>query len=156
MQFKTLAFALFAAAVSADSLQELISQIPSCAKPCLDDASTKIGCSTTDNKCQCTKIDDLTTEAIGCVSTSCSADDLTETTQLSTQICLAVAQDIGGATYSSVLSSAGAAATSAIGSLTGVSATSASTTPSATATPGAGHRAAAGLGFAAAMAALAL
>lgn len=79
MQFKTLAIALFAAAVSADSLQELISQIPSCAKPCLDDASTKIGCSTTDNKCQCSKIDDLTTQAIGCVSSSCSADDLTGT-----------------------------------------------------------------------------
>ncbi|OTA53948.1 hypothetical protein K449DRAFT_469653 [Hypoxylon sp. EC38] len=156
MQFKTLAVALFAAAVSADSLQELISQIPSCAKPCLDDASTKIGCSTTDNKCQCSKIDDLTTQAIGCVSTSCSADDLTETTQLSTQICLAVAQDVGGATYSSVLSSAGAAATSAIASLTGASATSASTSATPTASPGAGHRAAAGLGFAAAMAAFAL
>ncbi|KAI1140092.1 hypothetical protein F5Y05DRAFT_306534 [Hypoxylon sp. FL0543] len=158
MQFKTLAFALFAAAVSADSLQQLVSQIPSCAKPCLDDASTKIGCATTDNQCQCTKIDDLTTQAIGCVSTSCSADDLTETTQLSTQICLAVAQDVGGAAYSSALSSAGAAATSEIGSITGASATSASasTTPTATPTPGAGHRAAAGLGFAAAMAAFAL
>ncbi|KAI1099535.1 hypothetical protein F4804DRAFT_349299 [Jackrogersella minutella] len=154
MQFRTLALAFFAAAsVSADSVQELVAEIPSCAKPCLDDASTKIGCSTTDNTCQCSKITDLTTEAIGCVSTSCSADDLADTTKLSSEICAAVAADAGTAAASSALSSAGSAATSAVGSILG-SATSATATP--TATTGAGNRAVAGLGFAAAMAALAL
>ncbi|KAF3058119.1 putative cfem domain-containing protein [Daldinia childiae] len=153
MQFKTLAIALFAAAVTAESLQELISQIPSCAKPCLDSASTKVGCSTTDNKCQCSKIDDLTKEAITCVSTSCSADELVDTTKLSGEICANVAAAAGGAAVSSAISSASAAATSAIGSVIG-SATDAASTP--TATPGAGNRAVAGLGFAAAIAALAL
>ncbi|KAI1395586.1 hypothetical protein F4819DRAFT_181127 [Hypoxylon fuscum] len=152
MQFKTLAIAFFAAAAAAESLQELIAEIPSCAKPCLDDASTKIGCSTTDNSCQCSKIDDLTKEAITCVSTSCNSDDLTKTTKLSAQICAAVAVDAGGAAASSIVSSAGAAATSAINSITGSTTTAA--TP--TATSGAGNRAAAGFGFAAAMAALAL
>ncbi|KAI1808837.1 hypothetical protein F4811DRAFT_499128 [Daldinia bambusicola] len=154
MQFKTLAIALFAAAATAESIQELISQIPSCAKPCLDNASTKIGCSTTDNKCQCNKIDDLTQEAITCVSTSCNSDDLTKATKLSGEICAAVAADAGGAAASSLISSASAAATSAIGSAVTGSATDAASAP--TETPGAGNRAAAGLGFAVAMAALAL
>ncbi|KAI2775672.1 hypothetical protein F4815DRAFT_450051 [Daldinia loculata] len=154
MQFKTLAIALFAAAVTAESLQELISEIPSCAKPCLDSASTKVGCSTTDNKCQCSKIDDLTQEAITCVSTSCNTDDLAKTTKVSGEICANVAVAAGGAAVSSVISSASAAATSAIGSVVFGSATDAASTP--TATPGAGNRAVAGLGFAAAMAALAL
>ncbi|KAI1086564.1 hypothetical protein F5B19DRAFT_131349 [Rostrohypoxylon terebratum] len=155
MQFTTLALALFAAAVSAQSTAQLISQIPSCAKPCLDDASTKIGCSTTDTSCQCSKIDSLTTQAIGCVSISCSADDLTQTTKLSAEICASIASDAGSAAASSAVSSAGSAATSVIASLTGATATSATT--GATATPtGAGTRAVAGLGFAAAVAALAL
>ncbi|KAI2467432.1 hypothetical protein F4781DRAFT_312116 [Annulohypoxylon bovei var. microspora] len=157
MQFTALALALFAAAsVSAQSTQELISQIPSCAKPCLDDASTKIGCSTTDTTCQCGKIDDLTTQAIGCVSTSCSADDLTETTKLSAEICAVAAANAGGAAASSVVSSAGSAATSAIASLTGATATSSTTSATTTPATGAGNRAVAGLGFAAAVAALAL
>ncbi|KAI0896675.1 hypothetical protein F4806DRAFT_436334 [Annulohypoxylon nitens] len=156
MQFTTLALALFAAAVSAQSTEQLISQIPSCAKPCLDDASTKIGCSTTDTSCQCSKIDDLTTQAIGCVSTSCSADDLTQTTKLSAEICAAIASDAGSAAASSAVSSAGSAATSVIASLTGATATSATTSATATPTTGAGNRAVAGLGFAAAVAALAL
>ncbi|KAI8965187.1 hypothetical protein F5Y11DRAFT_21128 [Daldinia sp. FL1419] len=154
MQFKTLAIALFAATVAAESVQELISQIPSCAKPCLDKASTTIGCKTTDSMCQCGKIDDLTKEAITCVSTSCSADDLTETTKLSGEICAAVAVDAGNDAFSSAVSGASAAATSAIGSVVFGSSTGAAPTP--TATPGAGNRAVAGLGFAAAVAALAL
>ncbi|KAI1466216.1 uncharacterized protein F4812DRAFT_100326 [Daldinia caldariorum] len=154
MQFKTLAVALFAAAAAAESVQELISQIPACAKPCLDSASTKIGCSTTDSKCQCSKIDDLTQESITCVSTSCDSDGLTKMTKLSGEICAAVAADAGGAAASSLISSASAAATSAIGSAVSSSVTDAAS--SSTETPGAGNRAAAGLGFAVAMAALAL
>ncbi|KAI6080507.1 hypothetical protein F4821DRAFT_58425 [Hypoxylon rubiginosum] len=152
MQFKTLAVAFFAAAVAADSVSDLVSQIPSCAKTCLDNASTAIGCSTTDTSCQCSKFDDLTKEGITCVSTSCTTDDLTKTTKLSAQICAAVAENAGGAAASSIVSSAGAAVTSAINSITGTGAT-----PTATpATPAAGNRAVVGLGFAAAMAALAL
>ncbi|KAI0383330.1 hypothetical protein F5Y04DRAFT_32804 [Hypomontagnella monticulosa] len=154
MQFRTLALTLFATAVAAQSAQELIAEIPSCAKPCLDSASTKIGCSTTDVKCQCGKIDDLTSEAITCVSTSCNTDDLSKTTKLSAQICGAVALGAGGDAVTSLVSSASAAATSAIGSAVFGSATDATTTP--TATPAAGNRAVAGLGFAAAIAALAL
>ncbi|KAI1394375.1 uncharacterized protein F4822DRAFT_424854 [Hypoxylon trugodes] len=148
MQFKTFAIAFFAGAVAAQSAQQLISEIPSCAKPCLDKASQAIGCSTTDNKCQCSKMDDLTTQAITCVSSECSVDDLTKATQLSAQICAAVAEDAGGAAATSAVSSASAALTSAVGDIVG--------TATPTATPGAGNRAAAGLGFAAAMAALAL
>ncbi|KAL7622851.1 hypothetical protein AAE478_006530 [Parahypoxylon ruwenzoriense] len=153
MQFKTLALSLFVAVAAAESVQELISQIPSCAKPCLDSASTSIGCSTTDNKCQCSNINNLIQEAAGCVSTSCSANDLGETTQLSTRICAAVALEAGGDAVSSVISGASAAVTSVVGEVTG---TGTDSTPTATATPGAGHRSVAGLGFAAVVAALAL
>ncbi|XXH04153.1 hypothetical protein Hte_010566 [Hypoxylon texense] len=152
MQFKTLAVTLFAAVAAAQSITELISEIPTCAKSCLDNASTAIGCSTTDAQCQCSKFDDLTKEAITCVSTSCSTDDLTKTTKLSAQICAAVAEGAGSAAASSIVSSAGAAITSAVNSVVGGTTTGA--TP--TATPAAGSRAAAGLGFAAAIAALAL
>ncbi|KAI1778527.1 hypothetical protein F4818DRAFT_406377 [Hypoxylon cercidicola] len=152
MQFKTLAVALFATAAAAQSLPQLISQIPSCAKPCLDNASTAIGCSNTDANCQCSKFDDLTKEAITCVSTSCSTDDLTKTTKLSAQICAVVAEGAAGSAASSIVSSASAAVTSAVNSVLGGTATGA--TP--TATPAAGNRAVAGLGFAAAIAALAL
>ncbi|KAI0179477.1 hypothetical protein GGR52DRAFT_308142 [Hypoxylon sp. FL1284] len=151
MQLKTLTFALFAAVVAADSVTDLVSQIPSCAKSCLDSASTKIGCSATDNRCQCTKLDDLTKEAISCVSSSCTADDLTKTTKLSAEICAAVAADAGGDAASSIMSKAGAVATSAVDSVFG-----SDTTATPTATPGAGNRATAGLGLAAAIAALAL
>ena len=78
----------------------------------------------------------------------------TETTKLSAQICGAVALGAGGDAVTSLVSSASAAATSAIGSAVFGSATDATTTP--TATPAAGNRAVAGLGFAAAIAALAL
>ncbi|KAI1085194.1 hypothetical protein F5B20DRAFT_521326 [Whalleya microplaca] len=155
MQFKTLALSLFVAVAAADSVSELISQIPSCAKPCLDDASTKVGCSTTDNKCQCSKMDDLTKQAITCVSTSCAASDLTKVSELSAKICTAVAAGAGSDTASSLVASASGALTSAAGSLTGASA-SATATSTPTASPGAGSRAGVGMGLAAAMAALAL
>lgn len=79
MQFKTLALALLASAAAADSVQELVSELPACAKKCLDDASAQIGCSATDVKCQCGKFTDLTDAAIGCLSLTCSSDELSGT-----------------------------------------------------------------------------
>ncbi|KAI5925161.1 hypothetical protein F4810DRAFT_91612 [Camillea tinctor] len=133
MQFKPLALALFVALVSADSVQDLVSQIPSCAKTCLDNASTTIGCATTDLACQCDKKTDLTKAAIVCVQGACSSDDLKKTTTVSAELCLAVAQQGVGSAVSSAVSSATAAAGSAVTSALGLSGT-ASGTATATAT----------------------
>ncbi|KAI1496343.1 hypothetical protein F5X99DRAFT_75620 [Biscogniauxia marginata] len=136
MQFKAVALALLVTAVSADSVEELLTQIPSCAKSCLDNASTSIGCGTTDTWCQCDKKTDLTKAAIVCVQGACSSDDLKKTTTVSAELCLAVAQQSAGDAASSIVASATAAAgsglasasnaiTSAIGSATATPSTDA-------------------------------
>ncbi|KAJ3476877.1 hypothetical protein NLG97_g8992 [Lecanicillium saksenae] len=51
------------------------SDIPSCAKPCLDDAVTKgTKCSTTDYACICPHISELQGAATSCVLEKCGAD----------------------------------------------------------------------------------
>ena len=79
MQFKTVAFSLFTAIVAAESIDQLVSEIPSCATTCLSDAATKAGCAVDDYTCQCANILDITTNAVPCVSGACSSDDLTST-----------------------------------------------------------------------------
>ncbi|KAK5628898.1 hypothetical protein RRF57_004613 [Xylaria bambusicola] len=76
MQFKNIALSLFVAAVAAESVDELVKQIPSCATTCLNDGAKKVGCAVDDYKCQCGKITDITSDAIPCVSAACSSDDL--------------------------------------------------------------------------------
>ncbi|KAI0438817.1 hypothetical protein F4803DRAFT_74844 [Xylaria telfairii] len=67
----TAAILALAAAVSAQSL----SDIPTCAQPCIDDARTKeTSCSATDYKCICDNIDKLTAAGTSCVLSSCGAD----------------------------------------------------------------------------------
>ncbi|KAI3326847.1 hypothetical protein HD806DRAFT_419076 [Xylariaceae sp. AK1471] len=186
MQFKTVVLSLFVAAAAAKSIDEIVAEIPSCAKPCLDDGSTKAGCAVDDHKCQCTNIDALTSNSIICISTGCNKDDLATTSQVTSELCLAVAQQVGDDTISSVVqsitsaagsafseatSAAGSALTSATGaagsaltSATGAagsaftSATGAagSATPSATQTPAAANQAVAGMGMVGAAAIFAL
>ena len=116
MQAKTLAFALFASLAAAQSVQELLEQIPSCAVPCIADASQVIGCAIDDNACQCRRADELTSEAIFCVSTDCEPEDLGTTTDVSTRICLLIAAQAGGDAAESAGPSTTAAGTSAISS----------------------------------------
>ncbi|KAI0009942.1 hypothetical protein F4779DRAFT_335518 [Xylariaceae sp. FL0662B] len=160
MQLRALAAFSFVAVgtviAADDSVQDLISQIPSCATSCLDKASKAVGCAAGDNKCQCGKMDDLSQEALPCVSTSCEPSDLSTVTELSAKICAKVAVDAGGAAASSLVSSATGALGSAIGATATGASASASATSTPSATPGAGSRAGVGMGLAAAMAALAL
>ncbi|KAI0528310.1 hypothetical protein F5B22DRAFT_584566 [Xylaria bambusicola] len=163
MQFKTIALSLFVAVVAAESVDQLVKQIPSCATTCLNDAAKKAGCAVDDYKCQCDKILDITTDAIPCVSGACSGDDLTKTSQVTTQLCLAVAQQVGDDTYSSAIESL----TSSIGSATRTANPSeatesgsagSATTDASPAPTGAANQAVAAMGVvgAAAMLALAL
>ncbi|KAK8085361.1 hypothetical protein PG997_006632 [Apiospora hydei] len=75
MQFKTIVLSAFVALAAAESIQELVAQIPACTKKCLDDASKQIGCDASDNKCQCGKLDDLTAKATPCII-ACTDDDM--------------------------------------------------------------------------------
>ncbi|KAI1363820.1 hypothetical protein F5Y08DRAFT_231591 [Xylaria arbuscula] len=169
MQFKTLALSLFAAVAAAESIDQLVAEIPSCATTCLNDAAKKAGCAVDDYTCQCTNILSITTDALPCVSGACSTDDLTKTSETTSNLCLQVAQQAGGDAYNSALdslTSAIASATSSIGSeITGTATSTTATqtsdaasagSASPTATPGAANQAVAGMGMVGAAAIFAL
>ncbi|KAI1814007.1 hypothetical protein GGS20DRAFT_440289 [Poronia punctata] len=172
MQYKTLLLSIFVAAAAAKSIDEIVSEIPSCAKPCLDDASKDAGCDVDDHKCQCKSIDAITKSALVCLTTKCEGEDLKTASKVSGELCLAVAGKDGGDKITSavdhVTSAAGGAFTSATGaagsaftSATGALTIQTSTSVSATVSPsptGAANQAGAGIGMvgAAAMLALAL
>ncbi|CAJ2502209.1 Uu.00g096030.m01.CDS01 [Anthostomella pinea] len=139
MHFQTALVALFAAVAAAETIDQLVAQIPSCATPCLASAAKSVGCGVSDANCQCEHITDLTKSALMCVSGACNQDDLKTTSETSTQICLAVAQQAGDSASSSALASASGAATSAASSLSSTaSSATASATPAAAAHAGAG------------------
>ncbi|KAK8069844.1 hypothetical protein PG994_006460 [Apiospora phragmitis] len=165
MQFKTIVLSAFVALAAAETIQELVAQIPACTKKCLDDASKQIGCDTTDNKCQCGKLDDLTSKATPCII-ACTNDDMSKTIELSGKICAKVGSAQIGSAVSSVasdvstkvgsaLSTASAKATSVYGDITATASHAASTS---TPTPAAAGRnmVGAGAGLAAAVVAMAL
>ncbi|EMR64030.1 hypothetical protein MGN70_007222 [Eutypa lata] len=148
MQFRIIALSLVASLVAADSVQDLIAQVPQCAVPCLNNAAKKVGCSATDNSCKCNKSTELASQAIVCVSSSCSTDELGKTTELTSEICLAVLKQAGGDAANSAVSSAGAAATSAISDALDLpSATAAATGSSTTPTTADAVRVGAGMGL---------
>ncbi|KAI0879052.1 hypothetical protein GGS24DRAFT_277683 [Hypoxylon argillaceum] len=119
MQFKTAALSLFVALAAADSISDLAAQIPSCATSCLNDGAKQAGCATTDYTCQCTNIASITSSSGLCIATACSSDDLQKTSQATTNLCLAVAEQVGGDTFTSALDSLTGAAGSAFTSATG-------------------------------------
>ncbi|KAI0017052.1 hypothetical protein F4780DRAFT_796862 [Xylariomycetidae sp. FL0641] len=148
MQLKPLLVAALAAVAAADSIGDLVKQIPQCAKGCLDAASKEAGCDATDTACVCAHGTEVTKNAIGCLNSGCSQEDLSETTKLSTQICMAEAKGASGSAAASAMASATASMSAG--------ATDASSKPSVT--PGAGAHVKAGMGLvgAAALAAIAL
>ncbi|GAP84600.1 putative CFEM domain-containing protein [Rosellinia necatrix] len=119
MQFKTAALSLFVALAAADSIDDIAAKIPACAKTCLNDGSTAAGCAVSDHKCQCSEIDAITKNSILCITSSCDGDDLNETTKVTTELCLAVAQQVGDDTFSSAVDSITSKAAGAFTSATG-------------------------------------
>lgn len=79
MQFKNLAFSLFVAAATADTLTDLVMSIPSCALTCLVTSASNIGCGVTDYSCQCNKAAALQSDAQSCVAAACSTADQAST-----------------------------------------------------------------------------
>ena len=73
--------ALFAAAVAAQSVDELVSQIPECAVSCIRDAAAGQGCSEGDYACECSHMDEVSGGAALCQvslpeADRCSGDDI--------------------------------------------------------------------------------
>ncbi|KAI8951205.1 hypothetical protein F4801DRAFT_546001 [Xylaria longipes] len=94
MKYIVSALAL-AAAVSAQSL----SDIPTCAQPCIDDARTKeTSCGADDYKCICDNIDKLQAAATSCVLSACGADTALSQVLPAVQAFCTAVENGGGAT----------------------------------------------------------
>ncbi|KAK8004915.1 hypothetical protein PG990_010952 [Apiospora arundinis] len=149
MQFQTLAATAFFAALAAAAPQAqqgggLIAGLPTCALPCFQEGSVKVGCTAGDFACVCTKLDAFTKESAGCIAAACKPEDLlrqdkyqdanlirfspqTALQSASTQLCKAA---LAGASSSSA---AAPAAPSATASASAPAKASASATASASA-----------------------
>lgn len=86
MQFRTLAFTAFCAAMAAAAPQQqapgggsssqLAAQLPTCALPCFQEGSAKVGCTAGDFACTCTKLDAFTQVAAPCFAKACKPEEL--------------------------------------------------------------------------------
>lgn len=73
--FSTIVISVLVALSAAANTQDLVSQIPACAKTCLNNAAKNAGCDVSDIKCQCEKLIQMTGDARPCISSGCSVDD---------------------------------------------------------------------------------
>ncbi|KAK1976938.1 hypothetical protein LZ30DRAFT_567526, partial [Colletotrichum cereale] len=79
---------MLVAIVAADTVNELVDQIPTCAVNCIRDAAQAVNCDITDFACSCSKITELTPNVVSCLATSgCSTADQAKVFQLTPQIC---------------------------------------------------------------------
>ncbi|KAM0809183.1 hypothetical protein AB5N19_09526 [Seiridium cardinale] len=134
MQFKNLAFSLLVAVAAADSVDQLVTQIPSCALTCLISGSSKVGCAVTDYACQCNNASALQDDVTPCVSSSCSASDAATALTVSGEICVAVGVTSVTSGIASATSAAGSAASSISSSLASGASSVTATSTSATST----------------------
>lgn len=70
---------IFAASASLASAAYTTSDIPSCAISCFETGAPQVGCTVTDQMCQCAKASELTDKVTGCVVGACSAEDALST-----------------------------------------------------------------------------
>ncbi|KAK8092957.1 hypothetical protein PG999_014544 [Apiospora kogelbergensis] len=140
MQFQTLAFTAFCAAMAAAAPQQqapgggsssqLAAQLPTCALPCFQEGSAKVGCTAGDFACTCTKLDAFTQVAAPCFAKACKPEELVAIQSAASEICKAALTGAGAAGPSS--SAAAPAGPSATASASSSAKASASATASAT------------------------
>ncbi|KAF2963490.1 hypothetical protein GQX73_g10086 [Xylaria multiplex] len=147
MQFKAVAISLFLALAAAqtfmlnDDIDDLITQIPSCPRKCLDEANNKGSCDADDHVCQCDNTEKILNPALSCLS-DCTLKDqenrdtdvltwdvMTEANQVGADICRAVRRQQDKSASSSV-----AASTSSAAPAPGTTLTPATTTTAAAST----------------------
>ncbi|KZL63207.1 cfem domain-containing protein [Colletotrichum incanum] len=123
----TAIISLLAAVVAAETVNELVDQIPTCAVNCIRDAAQTVNCDVQDFACSCSKITQLTPAVVSCLATSgCSSTDQAKVFQVTPQICAQVGE-------SNQVTAAGTAATTpTTGTATGAAVTS-TTSPAAAA-----------------------
>ncbi|CZS90258.1 uncharacterized protein RAG0_01395 [Rhynchosporium agropyri] len=120
MKFTLTTVAVLVAAVSAQSISELQSQIPACAQTCLNTAISGAGCSASDTACTCgTNMAAITRAATPCVISGCSSADALKTQSITGQICALpreAASSAPASAASSAASSVSSGASSAVSS----------------------------------------
>ncbi|GKT91353.1 CFEM domain-containing protein [Colletotrichum tofieldiae] len=116
---------MLAVLVAAETINELVDQIPTCAVNCIRDAAQTVNCDIQDFACSCSKITQLTPAVVSCLATSgCSSTDQAKVFQVTPQICAQVGE-------SNQVTAAGTAATTpTTGTATGAAVTS-TTSPAA-------------------------
>ncbi|KAK2061998.1 hypothetical protein LY76DRAFT_506658 [Colletotrichum caudatum] len=79
--------------VAADTINDLVNQIPTCAVTCIRDQAKAVGCEITDFNCTCGKVTELTPKVVSCLATSgCSTADQAKIFQITPQICAQIGQ----------------------------------------------------------------
>ncbi|KAI0864843.1 hypothetical protein F4860DRAFT_381498 [Xylaria cubensis] len=108
------------AAQNSTSLPDLVSQIPTCATPCLTQGASAAGCATTDFQCICSdgKKNQFISGATNCILEDCHGDDFSKVVSLAGQICTVVTTDNPDP---SAIASASAIVTSALGAASATS-----------------------------------
>ncbi|GKT59970.1 CFEM domain-containing protein [Colletotrichum tofieldiae] len=116
---------MLAVLVAAETINDLVDQIPTCAVNCIRDAAQTVNCDIQDFACSCSKITQLTPAVVSCLATSgCSSTDQAKVFQVTPQICAQVGE-------SNQVTAAGTAATTpTTGTATGAAVTS-TTSPAA-------------------------
>lgn len=76
-----------ASTATATGLVDLVTELPSCALSCLDDAATSIGCTASNLTCLCSNSDDLISDIGPCLllSGDCTSDEESSKFHLSAQ-----------------------------------------------------------------------
>ncbi|KAI0451157.1 hypothetical protein F5B21DRAFT_487882 [Xylaria acuta] len=118
MRFKIVVTSFFAVLATASRMDDLVSQMPPCARKCVEEDSQKAGCAIDDHRCQCTKIHGIADGSAPCISAGCSSDDQKETTKITTEICLDVAHEVGTGAFNSAMHSLAGVAGSAFAGVT--------------------------------------
>ncbi|KAK2020525.1 hypothetical protein LX32DRAFT_315939 [Colletotrichum zoysiae] len=84
---------LLVTVVAADTINQLVDQIPTCAVTCIRDQAKAVGCEITDFNCTCGKVTELTPKVVSCLATSgCSTADQAKIFQITPQICAQIGQ----------------------------------------------------------------
>ncbi|KAK1589889.1 uncharacterized protein LY79DRAFT_670287 [Colletotrichum navitas] len=97
---------LLVAIVAADTINQLVDQIPTCAVTCISDQANAVGCDITNFACSCGKISELTPKVVSCLATSgCSTADQAKVFQITPQICAQIGQNTTTATAAANASS---------------------------------------------------
>ncbi|KAK1992578.1 hypothetical protein LX36DRAFT_588120 [Colletotrichum falcatum] len=120
----TAVICLLVSIVAADTINELVDQIPTCAVTCIRDKSEEVGCDITNFACSCGKIADLSPKVVSCLAANsgCSDADQSKVFQLTPQICAQVSSEAATTTGAAAAADSTATTSTGAAAATGTSA----------------------------------